>query len=315
MSVMKELSFDDVRVEAERPPLMLVLSDDHDAGVALAEQLSGEAYSPYVTVLEMGVPVSRLGAYESIVLFDPETKPESRLYYDELKRTYPDQAVVPFVGADPTDRKANRAVRNRIFSKLPERVPSFGRHMPGFRDQAVTRVINETAMANGQFALIANIPSIVPLFGAVATVSAEMLVLTKNQILLAYKVAAIHGEELHDTTGFVRGIIPVAGTGLIWRTLAREAVTFLPFAAGTIPKVAIAYSGTVAVGRSTDYYFRYGEKPSKELIKTFYQLGMESVKTRTFPVWKRRNGTVDVDFQVLDNGPEDDFNYSGAGAN
>jgi uncharacterized protein (DUF697 family) len=162
---------------------------------------------------------------------------------------------------------------------------------------AVKSVIDDTSVANAQFALLANVPSVLPVFGTLATVSADVLVLTKNQLLLVYKVAAIHGRNLDDKSAILREMAPVAGAGFFWRTIAREATTILPMAAGTVPKVAIAYSGTVAIGRAADYFYRFGRKPSKDLLESFYRTGMESLKRREGLF--RRSRTVDAQFLSL----------------
>src|SRR5690606_11526870 len=61
----------------------------------------------------------------------------------------------------------------------------------------------------------------------------------------------------------------LVGAGFLWRTAAREAASFIPFAAGTIPKVGIAFVGTMTVGKAADYYYRFGKKPSKSQLDQF----------------------------------------------
>jgi len=298
MQILRELSLDELREEAERPPRILMLAATLEDADVVASNLTGEYRSPYVTSLRLDTPVDRLDAYDAVVIFDPEARRETKTLIDQLGRRNRDEVIVTFLSMDNADESAAREVRTRILNRLPERAPSFGRHLPAFVPAAVKSVIDDTAAANAQFALLANIPSIVPLFGALATVSADFLVLTKNQLLLMYKIAAIHGRDLHDKSAIVREMAPVAGAGFVWRTLAREAATLLPMAAGTVPKVAIAYSGTVAIGRAADYFYRFGEKPSKELLKSYYQAGTESLKRREFPF--RNVTTVEADFRVYD---------------
>ena len=104
--------------------------------------------------------------------------------------------------------------------------------------------ITETATVNGEFALVSNIPSIVPLIGTAFTVGADFIVLTKNQLMLIFKLAAVNGRDLDHRWRIYSEMIPVVGAGFAWRTVAREVVTLLPLAIGTIPKVAIAFAGT-----------------------------------------------------------------------
>jgi hypothetical protein len=105
-------------------------------------------------------------------------------------------------------------------------------------------------------------------------------------------------------------MIPVVGAGFFWRTLAREASVFLPLAAGTVPKVTIAYTGTVAVGRAADYYYRSGKKPSRELMESFYRAGLESLRKREIPFGRRYDAT-EARYRVVDD-RDDDFSKTGS---
>ena len=73
------------------------------------------------------------------------------------------------------------------------------------------------------------------------------------------------------------------GAGLVWRTVARQAATWLPFAAGTIPKLAIAYVGTMAVGRAAEFYYRTGLKPTRRLLEQFVQQAIELLRQLDLP--------------------------------
>ncbi len=295
--IMKELSLDDLQSEAERPPRLLVLATTLDAADAVGQTLTGEARSPYVTALQLETPVNRLDTYDAAVIFDPEARNETRTLIENLGKRDSSALIITWMSTSPTDELAAKAARVRMIKHLPERNVSFGRHMPAFISAAVKEVIDDTASANAQFALLANIPSVIPVLGTLATVSADFLVLTKNQLLLTYKIAAIHGKDLNNKSEIIKELAPVAGAGFFWRTIAREAATLLPMASGTVPKVAIAYSGTVAIGKAADYFYRFGEKPSKGMMKSFFDTGMESLKRREFLFRDRK--TVEAEFSVV----------------
>ncbi len=298
MQIMRELSLDDLRAEAEKPPRLLVMAPTHDAADRIVFNVTGEFRSPYVTPTTLDTPVDRLDVYDAIVIYDPDALPSTRVLIEQLGKRDQNVVIATFLSTDPDDVTAAHAVRTRIVNRLPDRAMALGRHLPAFVPVAIKSVIDDTSVANAQFALLANVPSVVPLFGTLASVSADVLVLTKNQLLLVYKVAAIHGRNLEDKSAILREMAPVAGAGFFWRTIAREATTILPMAAGTVPKVAIAYSGTVAIGRAADYYYRFGEKPGKELLESYYRMGFESLKRREFLF--RKSKTVDADFRVYD---------------
>ena len=93
--------------------------------------------------------------------------------------------------------------------------------------------------------------------------------------MMLYKLAAVFGRDLRDQRTILQDVLPVVGAGLLWRTAARQAATWLPFAAGTIPKLAIAYVGTMAVGRAAEFYYRTGLKPTRSQIDQFARQAAE----------------------------------------
>src|SRR5690606_1105070 len=131
--------------------------------------------------------------------------------------------------------------------------------------------------ANAQFALVSNVPAVIPIVGNIVAAGADLIVLTKNQVMMVFKIAAAHNRDLNNQMAMMRELAPVVGGGFLWRTVAREAASFLPLAAGTVPKVAIAYVGTVVMGRAADYYYRFGEKPTRQHLREFTRKASDSV--------------------------------------
>jgi uncharacterized protein (DUF697 family) len=84
---------------------------------------------------------------------------------------------------------------------------------------------------------------------------ADMPAMTVNQIRMVLRIAAAYGEEL----GLDRAleILSVAGAGLVFRTLARQALDFVP-GFGWAVKGAVGFSGTVALGSAAIEYFEAG---------------------------------------------------------
>jgi uncharacterized protein (DUF697 family) len=176
-----------------------------------------------------------------------------------------------------------------------DRAPALGRALPAFRAAAAKQVIDETAAANAQFSLVSNIPTLLPIVGNIAAAGADFIVLTKNQVMMLYKLAAVFGRDLRDQRGILQDVLPVVGAGLFWRTAARQAATWLPFAAGTIPKLAIAYVGTMAVGRAAEFYYRTGMKPTRSQMDHYVRQGAERLRRLDLPGVRRvlkRNGAV-----------------------
>lgn len=271
VSILREMSFDDVRNDAERAPKMLVLAPSEDHARTFTDLLTGERTAGTADARGEVPPASDLRSYEAVVVQGADATSRADRLRSELDAKEGGGAVFVSDGDVPAEAKQLNELRQRMMQRLPERAPAFGRAFHAFRPAAAKSVIDETAKANAQFALVSNIPAVVPLVGGLMAASADFLVLTKNQLMLLYKVAAIHGRDLSDQFAILREMVPVVGAGLAWRTVAREVASFFPFAAGTIPKVAVAYAGTLSVGRAADYYYRFGHKPDRDQMKEFYK--------------------------------------------
>jgi uncharacterized protein (DUF697 family) len=274
MSVMKEMSFDEERRQAERMPRILVIAPDPATGRRIGDELTGTADSLAVTVWSLEAANRNIDEYDVVVIYDPE--------YNETYRRVRERsgmaALKVFDLASTVDPTWATMLRERVTSAVPDRAPAFGRWFPVFRPAASKAVIEETARVNAQFALMSNLPAAIPIVGSLAAAGADFFVLTKNQVMMVYKLAAINGRDMSDQWTIMREMIPVVGAGFLWRTLAREAADFVPFMLGAVPKIAIAYTGTVAAGRGADLYFKFGKKPTREQMQGFYAQAAESFK-------------------------------------
>jgi len=283
MNVVKEIDFDEVRERAEQPPRSLVVAVDTALAQEAVNRLFGEEARTGIELRAWSDGETLDGTrWDAIVVYDPAG---SGLLDKVRKGVGARQADHVFFLADrgQSENDPVEAVRAEITTSLPDLAPSYGRHYPGWRSAAVRAVIDETAKANAQFALVSNIPAVIPFLGGLVAASADLIVLTKNQVMMCYKIAAAHDRDLSDQMGIFRELTPVVGAGFFWRTIAREAASFIPLAAGTIPKVAIAYGGTIVGGRATDYYYRYGKKPSKDQLRTFALQAGELAKRVPLP--------------------------------
>jgi uncharacterized protein (DUF697 family) len=290
VNVVREISFDEVRDQAETLPKILVLAPTEAMAHHLAAGLTGLPGNLATTVRDLSAPSEDLDRFDAVVVVDPGSR----------RRHHPADggavALFPFDGPTLDDPAALERLRSRIVTRLPDRAPAFGRAFPVFRPAATKALIDETARANAQFALVSNVPAVIPIIGSLASAGADFLVLTKNQVMMMFKLAAIHGRDLHDHFAIIQELVPVVGAGLLWRTVAREAASFLPLAAGTIPKVAIAYTGTVAVGRAADFYYRTNLRPTREQMRGYYRQAAEAIRRvplslpLPLPAGKRRGG-------------------------
>lgn len=275
-SLMREISFDEVRTEALRKPRVLFVGPDAELANSTMWLLTGVEGSESFTFIETANDARDLGQYDTILVYDPKKTGAAKTLRSRVDGAGIPTPVFEILEGSQVENDAAEKLRQAITDAMPERATAFGRAYPAFRPAAVRSVVNETSLANAQFALVANIPAIVPVLGMLLSAGADMVVLTKNQLMMVFKVAAIHDKNINSQLEIVRELVPIVGAGFVWRTIAREAATMLPFAAGTIPKVAIAFSGTVAAGRAADFYYREGRKPSYEQVREYMKQASEA---------------------------------------
>jgi uncharacterized protein (DUF697 family) len=287
VNVLREVSLEEIREQAETAPRFLVVAPTAESARQLAQRLhgpEGEFSSIHRAVDE---PVDSLGRIDAAVVWDPERTGAGSRVAEALRFESPPVPIVRFNGPDPDDAEAISRLRMEIVKRNPERATAIGRALPIFRSAAAKQVIDETSAANAQFSLISNIPTLIPVIGSIAAVGADFIVLTKNQVMMLYKLAAVHGRDLGNQRGILQEVLPVVGAGLVWRTVAREAASILPFAAGAIPKLVIAYVGTMVVGRAADYYYRTGLKPDRDQLARYYEQALEMLQRLDLPLVNR----------------------------
>ncbi|GEM_PF-6473138 len=272
LNIMRTVQIDDLQAQIAQPPLALVVGPDARRAQQFAFALAGaempdeQAARRTITVATPdvldGLQVGP-APYDAVLLLDPT--PEMR-QHPVLRRIVRDQrqtAVlaiitmpdaerdpgIPSVAvADPVDPKALHALRTRLVPMLhPDRRVAWGRMFLGFRQPMTDYLIEQTARANAQFAIMADITARIPMIGGLASTGADFFVLTKNQLILAYQLAAIHGRDLSDQKTVMMNAAPYLVAGLGWRELATRAVRVIP-GASFVPKGVIAYGGTIASG-------------------------------------------------------------------
>ena len=295
VNVLREVSLDELRQQAETPPRLLIIGPTGEDARRLGEALTGGEGQLTAIFRAADEPIDSPGRLDAAVVWDPQRTGAVSRIGEALRYESPPVPVVRFEGAGPESLAAIGATRGEILKRNPDRAPSFGRALPAFRGAAAKQVIDETAAANAQFSLMSNIPALIPVIGNIAAAGADFIVLTKNQVMMLYKLAAVFNRDLHDQRGILQEVLPVVGAGLVWRTVAREAAALLPFAAGTIPKVAIAYVGTMAVGRGAEFFYRTGLKPSQSQMEQFWRQAAERLRHLDVPGMQRlfpRNGAM-----------------------
>lgn len=155
-----------------------------------------------------------------------------------------------------------------VIRMMPDHLLSLGRNFPLFRVPVANYLINDTSQSNAAYSLATGLAEIVPILN-IPLVITDMIILTKNQAFLIYKLGLVFGftTDWRNYAGEFGGVI---GAGFFWRQLARSLVGLIPII-GIIPKVAISYAGTKVVGTAILHWYLTGRHISTNQLKATYQ--------------------------------------------
>src|SRR5579884_4151927 len=286
--IIRQLSFHELEQEARTPPAVLTLAQSASLARQVAEALFGPDSVGSADARAFDETVDPFH-YDVIVTVERLPSQLSRNWTQLFKHAKEELRLVEVHPRVVGDEQAELAARARIVERIAEeRVPAFGRHLEVMRDLCAKRVVWDTSVADAQFALVSNIPDVVPLIGNIISAGADFLVLTKNQLLMLYKLAAIFGRDLDNRRRIYSEMLPVVGAGLFWRTVARELTSLMPFGLGTVPKVTIAFAGTWAVGQAAVVYFEQGKHVNRAQMRSLYSDALDLL--RQSPLGRRLGG-------------------------
>ena len=270
-NVIKEVSSQPVREEARR--LFVLALVGHPEAVAAAR----------ANVLGGGIsPEAEAAAEPFLFCASPPYSPadENRLRHADLIVSLPGgPGLTEFRPAETVLVERPERVVPLALGRRPDlRVP-MARRLPGFRTMASEQVIREVSRINAEFATVSGIsgaiPVLAPLFPALA--GTDILILTKNQVMMVFRLAAIHGEDLNFKSR-LREVLPVIGGAFGWRAVARELLGLVPGGFGIPLRAAIAYTGTYAVGRAAELAFDEGRAPTRREMRRIYEEGTSLAK-------------------------------------
>lgn len=292
IGIIRQLSFQELADEANAAPSLLVVSESQELAVMVSDALFG-AGSVYADARAFSDQLDPLH-YDVIVTVGRLPANLRRDWNRLFNRAREELRLVEVHPRVAGDVDAERAARERVAASAGEkRVLALGRHIPLMRDAAAHKIVRDTSVADAQFALVSNIPEVVPIIGNIIAAGADFIVLTKNQLLMLFKLAAIYGRDLQNRRRIYSEMLPVVGAGLVWRTVARELVTLMPFGLGTVPKVAIAFAGTWAVGQAAVVYYESGERLNRQQMRSLYAEALALLQHLPLP--KRGEGEGESD--------------------
>jgi uncharacterized protein (DUF697 family) len=175
---------------------------------------------------------------------------------------------VEVVAVDPGDRAAlARVLAPAMLRACPGREVQLARNLPMLREAVSRKLIDDACLVNSTYSLATGLAEI-NIFLDLPLNMADIVILTKNQALMAYKISLAMG-----LTGDWKETIPkmtaVIGSAFLWRQVARLLVGLIP-AYGIVPKIAVAYAGTYTVGQAIYQWCANGEKLRTENLKSLY---------------------------------------------
>jgi hypothetical protein len=165
-----------------------------------------------------------------------------------------------------------------ILSQRGEFELALARQFPVFRKAVVDGIVHAVAKENALFAITTSLPDVLPslieLPWAVGEWASDTAFLTINQVRMAFQIAAASGREV----GFPHQkaeIFSIVAGAFGWRALARELVGKIPFGGGLIPKGAVAYAGTYAVGKGLERLYNGGRGLTRRQFRDLYRHALD----------------------------------------
>jgi uncharacterized protein (DUF697 family) len=279
IGVVRELSFTEIRHEAMIPPRILLIAPDFETGANWRADIFGDDSVPFVDIVTDENPDVDPMAFDALVSVGPLAPDLARRWADRFRRANEEMRLVEVQRGQANQDDAVENLRRVICDLCRDRSVAFGRYMGEMRGAATSEIIADTSRVNAQFAALSNIPALIPLVGGIFAAGADFLVLTKNQLMMMYRLAAIYDRDLDDRWRVYSELAPIVGAGFLWRTTARQIAAVLPFALGAVPKVAIAFAGTYAIGQAARVYYERGSELNSEELAQVYQEGLAALES------------------------------------
>jgi uncharacterized protein (DUF697 family) len=299
--ILKEVDLEAIRREAQVPVRLLVASDDTADSDALSALLAGgdPDAARWVTSVDADLAVRGAGTRGTPLVDPPDLvvlvvrgkdptagmSAARQAWLDRgvrlvtvavgsgetagTVRTRGDRARV---AVDAIDAAALDSIASAVLRVVPaEQRIALARELPGLRACVFEDLITETAKANAGYAFSTGLAEIVPLLDIPLNIG-DVIVLTKNQLVMGYRIALAAGKEgrPRDLVGEIAGVL---GGGLLFRQVARQLIGLVPVL-GIVPKVAVAYGGTWAIGRAVALWATEGRTLSAARLRQLSREGL-----------------------------------------
>lgn len=293
--IVSQIDIEEIKKSTERSFHLLVVADQKENADMLAHRLSDEAMTfihPWITAATPPVqPVTSGQDRIDLAILLSENVQLSKVLRDTnstLSQAHiPTLIVIAGQGAEQPDALLSyRGEGKRIATPIldaaaiekpvseallalasPDLRLALALRLPPLRPAAFQSLIQETAQANATYSFSTGIAEIIPVLDIPLNVS-DMIVLTKNQLVMAYKIALMAGKQ-GSPQQLLGEVVSVVGGGFLFRQLARQLVGLIPVI-GIAPKVAISYAGTWAMGQAVVLWSVEGQQITPDLLRQFY---------------------------------------------
>ena len=261
MGIVREINLEKLKKEAEQP-LRLVVTGDVELARKLALELGS---APTVSVLHDAAD-ERAGDIRLKV-----TKRAAGIegvFEVRLELTHGDASKrLELSNLDSSE------LAPFLLDSVPDELKlALARQIPLVRESYARSLIDQTSASNAVVAASTGLAGAVPVL-SIPIGLADIVVLTKNQLVMAYKLALAEGKS-GKPTDIMGEIVSVLGGGLLFREAARKLVGLVPVF-GFVPKIAVAYGGTYAIGQVVHVWAAEGKTASADEFKRFYAVARE----------------------------------------
>jgi uncharacterized protein (DUF697 family) len=271
--VIREVDLDAIRREGLAPVDLAILGDPPQAERLRAALSPGGAGAPH-RFIRVNPPGGGEAIPDAVIVVAP---PGPRSVDLDTTVRYLVDRRIPHALAVLDDKLSAETAATEAAAALVPQLPDatrlpFAHQFPAFRAPLFERVIEDTARANASFAFTSGLAETVPILTAPMNLG-DMIVLTKNQLLMGYRLVLAAGRD-GEPRALIGELLGVLGGGLVFRQLARQLVGLIPVI-GILPKVAVAYGGTWAMGRVVVLWATEGRTASSEMLRTYSREGLE----------------------------------------
>jgi uncharacterized protein (DUF697 family) len=291
--VIADVDLEAIRRQAMAPVDVWILADQRDDAAALTALLGPDGPHPALRTVDAGKvlqPLSDVPRAAVLITRSPTLSPGLAAARNALRAAGGRvmTLVVGTTGPVASTRQLGEDVRvavaawdagavDPIAASLlslydDDQRLAFARQLIPLRRPLFERLITETAQANASFALTTGLAEVVPILTAPLNLG-DIVILTKNQLLLGYRIVLAGGRTGEPRT-LIAEIAGVLGSGFLFRQAARQLVGLIPIA-GIVPKVAIAYSGTWAIGRAIVLWVTEGREVTASSVQRMTREGLD----------------------------------------